>query len=191
MLHELLMCLLMVAVFVPAKADELVDEAREGQDLAETLLRQSPVPTFVEGGERQQGAVVIDEESIPVNQIVPGGDRESQLRLMQLAGDEDGLNSAAQARLVEQAGDPGDAATVMRDLTSQVRTEPKAFLAEDQFLLRQSVVALTAPLSVAPEFPACATHTQVTEGSATYTTFRERTCETIHRPTSCTRNLVG
>ncbi len=189
MLHELLSGLSLAALMTTVSADDLADQGRAGQDLAETLLQQSAVPVFVEGGERQLGIVVVDDERIPVNQIIPGGDKSAQQQLMQLEGDEDALSRAAQARLADQSEDSGDAATVLRDVASHELMEPKEFLADHHFLMEQSVLALTAPLSVAPEFPACQTETHVTEGTTAYTTFRERTCERINRPTTCTRSL--
>lgn len=189
MLHELLTGLLLLVATVPAIADDQVEAARAGQDAGAELLRETQLPGFVAGGERDQGILVIGTQPVPVNQIVPGGDLGVQDQLSAMAGDAARLDAAARARLAAQANDASDAAVVIRNVAAQPRRPPAEFLADESFLSAQSIRALTEPLAVAPEIPACTTEVSVIDGTAPYSIFRERTCEQVRRPESCERRL--
>ncbi|WP_170113501.1 conjugal transfer protein TraN [Ahniella affigens] len=194
MLHEFLIsCLVCVSLMgaMPAvSSDEMTDQARAGQDFAQGLLGTPPTLGFTPDGERDQGTVQIGDTQIPVNQLVPGGDHAEQQRLQDMEGDSDQLERAAQSRLVEQEQDPSDAAQALRESSTLAKPSPSEFMQAEGFLAQQSVQALTAPMSVAPEFPACASTTTVTGSTASYTTYSDRTCEIVHRPTTCTRTMA-
>lgn len=194
MLHEFLIsclvCVSLIGAVPTASADDMADQARAGQDFAQGLLGTSPTPGFQPNGERDQGTVQIGDTDVPVNQLVPGGDQGEQQRLQDMEGDRERLERAAQSRLVEQAQDPSDAAQALRETSMVAKPSPEEFMATEGFLAQQSVQALTAPMSVAPEFPACTTDTTISGSTATYTIFSERTCEIVHRPTSCSRSMT-
>jgi len=175
--------------FGVALADDQTEAARAGQDAGQALLGIAELPTFVDGGERGVGTLLIDSMAVPVNQLMPGGDVVTHDRLQSIAGDEDALATTANTHLAAQRDDPSDTADALRIVAALPITPPDEFLDSESFLARQSLRALTAPMDIAPEFPACRTETRFVDTVVPYTTWTERSCERIRPPPPCARAM--
>lgn len=171
----------------PAHADDLRDAGIAGQDFAHGLIDQAPEPGYVSDGEREQGSIRIGDQTMPVNQLLPGGDRAEQERLQSLEGDEQGLRQASEHHLRHQAEDQSAAAQSLRLLTNTPKARPQETWLTEQDILARSALALAEPSSVAPDFPACTPQTTVTPGTQTYQRPHLRICERVHRPEACIR----